>query len=93
MTDVGVSAHMKSMTYFTTPSDVAFALLFAGLAVSIASLIATVNTTAFRPGSPATVQDRVSHRIGGYVGAALLVVGAAPILFAPIQALLQAAGF
>lgn len=80
------------MTYFTAPTDLAFALLFIGLAIAIASLVATVNTAAFRPGSPVTVADRMSFRIGAYVGAALIAVGAAPLLFAPAQAILNAAG-
>ncbi len=78
------------MTYFTAPSALAYALLFAGLAITIASLAATVNTAGFRPGSPATVQDRISHRIGSYVGAALLTAGATPLLWAHIATILGA---
>lgn len=76
------------MTYFTSPSGLAYALLFAGLAISVVSLAATVNTVAFRPGSPAVVTDTLSHRVGSYVGAGLLAVGAAPILWAPIAGIL-----
>lgn len=81
---------MRSMTYFTSPTDLAYALLLAGVALSIASVAATVNTVSFRPGSPATVADRLSFRIAGLTGAALIVVGATPLLFAPAQAFLNA---
>jgi hypothetical protein len=65
-------------------------LLLAGVALSVASVAATVNTVSFRPGSPATVTDRLSHRIAAVAGTALIIVGATPLLFAPAQAILNA---
>lgn len=80
------------MDYFTAPTELAYALLFIGLAVAIGSVAATTNTVTFRPGSPAAVTDRMSFRVAGIAGAALIAVGAAPILFAPAQAILEAMG-
>jgi hypothetical protein len=80
------------MTYFTAPTDLAFALLFMGVALSIASVAATINTVTFRAGSPAAVAERMSHRVAAFAGAALIAGGAAPLLFAPAQAIFSAAG-
>jgi hypothetical protein len=82
---------MVSMTYFTAPSTLAYVLLLAGLGISILALSATMNTISFRPGSPATVADPVSHRVASYIGAVLMTTGAVPLLFAPVQDLLALA--
>ncbi|HEX9089562.1 MAG TPA: hypothetical protein VF867_18875 [Arthrobacter sp.] len=80
------------MDYFTSPTDLAYALLFIGLAVAAASVAATISTVTFRPGSPAAVADRMSFRIAGIAGAAFIAVGAVPILFAPARSILAALG-
>jgi hypothetical protein len=78
---------MKAMTYFTAPSALAYALLLAGVAISIVSL-ATMVSPASRPGSPAAPIDRISYRVGACVGTALLVAGGAPLLWAPVMSAL-----
>jgi hypothetical protein len=81
---------MKSMTYFTAPSAVAYALLFAGIMFGILSVALTSRTVTTRLGSPMSVEDRLSHRIAGLTGAALLIVGAIPLLWAPAAMVLDA---
>lgn len=69
-----------SMTYFTDSSPLAFALLILGTAVALASVAASVRTVTFRTGSPAAVADRMSFRVAGIAGAALMAVGVTPLL-------------
>lgn len=75
---------MRCMDYFASPSALAYALLFAGIALCVASVAATLRTVQFRTGSPASVTDHRGHRFAGIFGAALLAVGAAPLLAAPV---------
>ena len=68
------SAHMMPMISFLDPS----LLLFAGLAITIASV--PVYTVAFRTGSPAAAAGRMSLGVTGIAGVALMAVGANPLL-------------
>ncbi len=81
---------MRFMDYFTAPSAVAYALLFAGIMFAILSVGLTSRTVTTRLGSPMSVEDRLSHRIAGLTGAALLVAGAIPLLWAPAAVFMDA---
>lgn len=83
---------MMSMTYFMDPSPLAYALLFAGLAIAVSAIAVTARSATYRIGSPAAVADRTAFRAAAIAGAVLMIAGAAPLLAGPVRALLAGTG-
>lgn len=80
------------MTYFIAPSALAYSVLFIGILVTIASVGIAAQSATTSAGSPATVPDNRVVRVAAALGAALIVLGITPLLWAPVQSFAAGAG-